>query len=130
MHLSLVCFCIAAGFSSIAAGFGPPQTCCMRLSDEKVQLKHVKSYRRQERGICPVTAVVFYLDNEQSLCSDPESKWAKRAMQKIDKETKTTDKPQGRRRKVIRIRKKKQKKGPKKGAKTDKKKTTEQPGGS
>ncbi|GAA6234892.1 eotaxin-like [Lates japonicus] len=88
--LGLACLlCFITWMSLVHATHGPMSSClCVRLSNTKVQVKRIVNYTIQSDGICPMKAVVFQTQSGKRLCSDPHSNWAKRAMKKVDEETK------------------------------------------
>uniref|UniRef100_A0AAR2J9L6 Chemokine interleukin-8-like domain-containing protein n=1 Tax=Pygocentrus nattereri TaxID=42514 RepID=A0AAR2J9L6_PYGNA len=71
-----------------------PSNCCLRVSRITVRLDNILDYRWQDKGLCPVTAVVFETRSGNKICSDPNRDWTKRAMSKVakDKERKEAEK--------------------------------------
>ncbi|XP_017575082.1 C-C motif chemokine 2-like [Pygocentrus nattereri] len=93
LHLA-VCFLCVAAFSSALAQSRRPSNCCLRVSRITVRLDNILDYRWQDKGLCPVTAVVFETRSGNKICSDPNRDWTKRAMSKVakDKERKEAEK--------------------------------------
>ncbi|GAA6213496.1 eotaxin-like isoform X2 [Lates japonicus] len=83
---SLLCF--ITWMSLVHATHGPVSSCCLRWSTTIVPLDRIMNYTIQSEGICPIKAVVFQTQSGKRVCSDPHSNWAKRAMEKVDEETK------------------------------------------
>uniref|UniRef100_A0A4W6EN98 C-C motif chemokine n=1 Tax=Lates calcarifer TaxID=8187 RepID=A0A4W6EN98_LATCA len=67
---------------------GPVSSCCLRWSTTMIQLDRIMNYTIQSEGICPIKAVVFQTQSGNRLCSDPNNRWAKRAMKKVNEKTK------------------------------------------
>ncbi|XP_060900405.1 regakine-1-like [Labrus mixtus] len=76
-------------WSSLAsATHGPLSHCCDRLFNTKIKLDKIMNYTIQSGGACPIEAVIFQTKSGRRLCSNPEDRWTKRAMLKVDRETK------------------------------------------
>ncbi|XP_041658754.1 eotaxin-like [Cheilinus undulatus] len=86
--VSVALFCLITWISLVNAVPGPVTNCCEVWSTTKIPVKRVMNYTIQSGGICPIRAVLFQTKKGTTLCSDPDSGWAKRAMQKVDRETK------------------------------------------
>ncbi|KAL7876475.1 hypothetical protein AOLI_G00114380 [Acnodon oligacanthus] len=93
LHLA-VCFLCVAAFSSAFAQSRRPSNCCLRVSRIIVRVDSILDYRWQDKGLCPVTAVVFETRSGNKICSDPNREWTKRAISKVtkDKERKEAEK--------------------------------------
>ncbi|KAL6489970.1 hypothetical protein MHYP_G00003150 [Metynnis hypsauchen] len=93
LHLA-VCFLCVAAFSSAFAQSRRPSNCCLSVSRITVRLDSILDYRWQDKGLCPVTAVVFETRRRNKICADPNRDWTKRAMRKVtkDKERKEAEK--------------------------------------
>ncbi|XP_036451890.1 eotaxin-like [Colossoma macropomum] len=85
LHLA-VCFLCVAAFSSAFAQSRRPSNCCLKVSQITVRLDNIRDYKWQNKGLCPVMAVVFDTRNGNKLCADPNRDWTKRAMRKVDKD--------------------------------------------
>nr|XP_020489750.1 regakine-1-like [Labrus bergylta] len=84
-----VAFLFFTTWSSLAsATHGPLTNCCDRHSNTKIKLDKIMNYIIQSGGACPIEAVIFRTKSGARLCSNPENSWAKRAMLKVDRETK------------------------------------------
>ncbi|GAA6213494.1 eotaxin-like [Lates japonicus] len=83
---SLLCF--ITWMSLVHATHGPVSSCCLRWSTTIVPLDRIMNYTIQSEGICPIKAVVFQTQSGKRLCSDPNNRWAKRAMEKVNEKTK------------------------------------------
>ncbi|XP_030630505.1 eotaxin-like [Chanos chanos] len=75
---------------------GPKQTagvivvpCCQKTSHTKVELEKLVSYKFQDRPLCALRAVKFTTIKGIVICSDPSTKWAKRAMKYLDEKRKS-----------------------------------------
>ncbi|XP_056247044.1 fractalkine-like isoform X1 [Seriola aureovittata] len=80
--------CFMTWMSSAHATHGPVTNClCPRISTTRPRIHLIKNYTIQPEGICH-TAVVFLMQTGKSICSDPEKDWVKKAMLKVDQETK------------------------------------------
>ncbi|KAF1384002.1 hypothetical protein PFLUV_G00137710 [Perca fluviatilis] len=88
--------CFTTCMSMAHATNGPVVSCCLRWSITRVRLELIVDYTNQSEGICPIRAVVFQTKSGKTICSDPNSGWAERAIQKVDKEKgKTTTQKTG-----------------------------------
>ncbi|TDH05581.1 hypothetical protein EPR50_G00123820 [Perca flavescens] len=92
--VALLCF--TSWMSMAHTTNGPVASCCPRWSKTRVRLELIVDYTNQSEGICPIRAVVFQTKSGKRICSDPDSVWAERAIQKVDKEKgKTTTQKTG-----------------------------------
>ncbi|XP_035491765.2 regakine-1 [Scophthalmus maximus] len=80
--------CFLTWMSSVHASQGPGSNCCLGWSTTRIPLTQIRNYTIQSEGVCPVTAVVFLTTRGKTICSDPNSKWAKRGVVKVDEEAK------------------------------------------
>lgn len=80
--------CFTTWMSSVHAINGPASNCCLRWSKRKPPLGNIMNYTVLSEGACPIAAIVFYTKADTTVCSNPNSDWAKRAMMKVDKDTK------------------------------------------
>ncbi|KAI4891431.1 hypothetical protein NFI96_018614 [Prochilodus magdalenae] len=76
----------------------PSVTCCLGVSEKKIPVTQLMYYTIQERPLCPVRAVRFRTQKDNTICSNPTSRWAIRAMDFLDKknspkQTKPTSHP-------------------------------------
>ncbi|XP_067220327.1 C-C motif chemokine 8-like [Chanodichthys erythropterus] len=69
---------------------------CLTTADTKVPVKNLRSYTRQRKPVFPVDAVRFLTVKGITICSDPSSPWAIKAMKYLDEKKK----PQSARRSV------------------------------
>ncbi|XP_051263765.1 LOW QUALITY PROTEIN: eotaxin-like [Dicentrarchus labrax] len=91
MRVSLVLsalLCFTTWMSMGHATHGPVADCCIGWSNTRVQLDRIANYTVQSEGICPNKAIIFHTKFGKTLCSDPSSPWAKRAIKKVDEEKK------------------------------------------
>ncbi|XP_070831049.1 eotaxin-like [Chaetodon trifascialis] len=92
MKLSLALaalLCFTTWMSMVHATHGPIGNClCPMLSKTRVKVERIVDYTNQSEGICPVAAIIFHTKTGKSLCSDPNSAWARRAKLKVDEERK------------------------------------------
>ncbi|XP_030015834.1 eotaxin-like [Sphaeramia orbicularis] len=79
--------CFTTWMSSVHTINGPAANCCTFWSTTRVHPKKIMNYTVQPESPCPITAIVFYTKTKR-ICSDPSTDWAKRAMMKVDKDTK------------------------------------------
>ncbi|XP_042354480.1 C-C motif chemokine 8-like isoform X3 [Plectropomus leopardus] len=81
-----VLLCFATWMSMVYATHGPVSNCCLQRSNtlSKVPFEQIVDYTNQSEGVCPIRAVVFQTRSGKRICSDPDSDWARKAMQKVD----------------------------------------------
>nr|ACQ58878.1 C-C motif chemokine 3 precursor [Anoplopoma fimbria] len=87
MRFSLVLaalLCFVTWMSAVHATHAPVASCCLGRSDTKVHPKNILDYYYQDEGACKITAIVFLTKGGSRICSDPNSKWAKRVILKVD----------------------------------------------
>ncbi|KAF4117727.1 hypothetical protein G5714_002280 [Onychostoma macrolepis] len=63
---------------------GRPVNCCLTVSNTRIAITNIVDYHIQDPGLCPVRAVVFHTIKEKSICSDPDNRWAKKAMAMVE----------------------------------------------
>ncbi|XP_039510735.1 salivary glue protein Sgs-3-like [Pimephales promelas] len=85
---SAVLFSIA-WMSVVGTGDGHPVACCYP-TDIKPPVENIVKYDMQDPALCGIRAVRFYTKKNKVVCSDPESKYAKKAMCIVDRRTTTT----------------------------------------
>nr|XP_055059135.1 C-C motif chemokine 2-like [Misgurnus anguillicaudatus]XP_055059136.1 C-C motif chemokine 2-like [Misgurnus anguillicaudatus] len=62
-------------------GDGPsPASCCLSVSNTKIPIVNLLDYYVQDTSLCPIRAIRFRTRKNKTICSDPEDKWAKKAM--------------------------------------------------
>ncbi|KAL3054974.1 hypothetical protein OYC64_017821 [Pagothenia borchgrevinki] len=71
--------------STVQATIGPESSCCPQWSSTRIKAEKIQDYTIQSEGICPITAIVFHTKSGKRICSDPNTKWAKSTMKKVDK---------------------------------------------
>ncbi|XP_044074271.1 eotaxin-like [Siniperca chuatsi] len=89
MRFSLVLaalLCFSTWMSMVHAIHGPLSSCCMQWSNTRVPVERIMDYTIQSEGVCPITAIIFQTKFGKRLCSDPNNKWAKKAILKVDVE--------------------------------------------
>ncbi|XP_052405701.1 eotaxin-like [Carassius gibelio] len=69
---------------------GRPVSCCFKVGLRKLPFDKVLNYRILTKPLCPITAVVIQTVSGKRLCFDPNSKWTKRVMWKVDEAKKRT----------------------------------------
>lgn len=80
--------CFTAWMNLVQAINGPINACtCVALSNTKVPHTKIKGYTIQKEAICRFSAVVFKTVNGRTICSDPNSDWAKHIIQKLEAKT-------------------------------------------
>ncbi|XP_031695062.1 C-C motif chemokine 3-like [Anarrhichthys ocellatus] len=76
--------CFTTWMSAVHATHAPVTGCCYGWSTTRVHPKHIRNYTIQTDGDCSVKAVVFHRMDGRTICSDPNSDWAKRVILKVD----------------------------------------------
>nr|XP_055059138.1 monocyte chemotactic protein 1B-like [Misgurnus anguillicaudatus] len=93
MKLHVLCFsavlllCLLVSKTS-QEGAPIPES-CLRTTDTKVRVQLLASYFIQRKPLYSVEAVRFLTVKGITICSDPNSPWAKKAMAHLDKKTHT-----------------------------------------
>uniref|UniRef100_A0A8D2ZRB4 C-C motif chemokine n=1 Tax=Scophthalmus maximus TaxID=52904 RepID=A0A8D2ZRB4_SCOMX len=72
--------CFLTWMNSVHTSQGPGYSCCLRWATTRIPLTQIRNYTIQSEVMCPITAVVFLTTRGKRICSDPNSKWAKRAI--------------------------------------------------
>lgn len=80
--------CFTTWMTSVDTTHGPAVNCCVERSKTRVPVERIMNYTIQPETICPIKAIVFLTSHGKSICSDPESKWAVKAKNKVDEERK------------------------------------------
>ncbi|XP_075340367.1 uncharacterized protein LOC142399525 [Odontesthes bonariensis] len=81
--------CFTTWMNLVHAVTGPVQNCpCLRWSPTQIHVDKILNYTIQREGICSITAIMFQTVRGKTICSDPETKWTKKAMQKVDSKAK------------------------------------------
>nr|AXF84173.1 chemokine ligand 32a [Ctenopharyngodon idella] len=63
---------------------GHPGSGCLTTTDTKVHMKYLRSYKLQHKPLFPVDAVRFLTIKGNTICSDPSSPWAIKAMKYLN----------------------------------------------
>ncbi|XP_051737332.1 uncharacterized protein LOC127505660 isoform X4 [Ctenopharyngodon idella] len=71
-------------FSTTLQDNGHPGSGCLTTTDTKVLMKYLRSYKLQHKPLFPVDAVRFLTIKGNTICSDPSSPWAIKAMKYLD----------------------------------------------
>ncbi|KAK9979058.1 hypothetical protein ABG768_012504 [Culter alburnus] len=61
---------------------------CLSTTDTKVPVRNLHSYTLQRKPVFPVDAVMFLTVKGKTICSDPSSLWAIKAMKYLDEKKK------------------------------------------
>ncbi|XP_062409625.1 C-C motif chemokine 8 [Sardina pilchardus] len=90
--LSLLLPCLAVLLSYVAMGeaSGPIISCCLKTSSTRVRLQLLQSYRLQNSAMCQgLSAVSFITMKGVTICSDPSTPWARKAISFLQKKHKS-----------------------------------------
>uniref|UniRef100_A0A3B5LSE5 Chemokine interleukin-8-like domain-containing protein n=1 Tax=Xiphophorus couchianus TaxID=32473 RepID=A0A3B5LSE5_9TELE len=60
---------------------------CTTVSNMRVHLSKIKEYTIQEDGNCLFSAIVFRTVGGRIICADPNSKWAKYIIRRLEAKT-------------------------------------------
>ncbi|XP_077077916.1 uncharacterized protein LOC143731141 [Siphateles boraxobius] len=66
---------------------GRPINCCLTVTNTRIPVENIVKYGMQDPPLCHIRAVRFYTKRSIVICSDPDSKYAKRAMAIVDGRT-------------------------------------------
>ncbi|CAG5896850.1 unnamed protein product [Menidia menidia] len=81
--------CIITWINVVHTVNGPVQNClCQKWSKTRVRPENVQSYTIQKEGACPIKAIMFKTVKGKIICSNPDSKSAKKIKRKVDLKTK------------------------------------------
>ncbi|CAJ1072004.1 regakine-1-like [Xyrichtys novacula] len=86
--VSVTLLCFTSWMSLTNATIGPVTVCCEQWSTTRIPVERVKNYTIQSGGGCTIKAIMFLTKKGKTLCSDPDDGWTKKAMRKVDEETK------------------------------------------
>ncbi|XP_062848896.1 monocyte chemotactic protein 1B [Trichomycterus rosablanca] len=86
MKMSLVLHCLVAVLllPTRRGTEAVPVDCCLRTSSYRIKLHELQSYTLQDTPLCPLRAVRF-VTKGPTICSDPLSPWARKAVAFLDK---------------------------------------------
>ncbi|XP_055059136.2 uncharacterized protein [Misgurnus anguillicaudatus] len=59
-------------------------TCCLMVSNTKTPIVNLLDYYVQDSSLCSIRAIRFRTRKNKTICSDPEDKWAKKAMKELN----------------------------------------------
>ncbi|XP_048868518.1 C-C motif chemokine 5-like [Brienomyrus brachyistius] len=77
---------LASAACPACASPGPTVSCCLSVSNTPIHRHRIAGYTVQEAGLCPVRAVVFQTRHGKIVCADPDRKWVRRAIRRMDEE--------------------------------------------
>ncbi|XP_052320164.1 C-C motif chemokine 2-like isoform X1 [Oncorhynchus keta] len=129
-HRTIAClalFTVVLSITTTDTGFGPVNTCCLKLTQKRISPKKVVDYTVQTTALCPIDVIVLHTIERKTICGDPRSDWVRKAMGKVDetKAIKREEEEEGQEGKRVTMAPavpRKQGKGQKKGAKKGKRK--------
>ncbi|XP_028615221.1 C-C motif chemokine 8-like [Grammomys surdaster] len=64
-----------------------PVTCCYSVTNRKIPLRMLQSYKRISNIHCPQEAVIFQTKRGFSVCADPTEKWVNTYMKILDQKS-------------------------------------------
>ncbi|KAK7163461.1 hypothetical protein R3I93_007500 [Phoxinus phoxinus] len=73
--------------SVVVTDDGPGRNCCLEVTKTRVQVENIVKYEMQDPAICKIRVVRFYTKMRKVICSDPDSKYAKRIMDILEGRT-------------------------------------------
>uniref|UniRef100_A0A8C1T0V2 Chemokine interleukin-8-like domain-containing protein n=1 Tax=Cyprinus carpio TaxID=7962 RepID=A0A8C1T0V2_CYPCA len=63
---------------------GPAPNCCLRVSKTKIPVEAIMNYSMQAALPCPIRAIRFHTKKGKTICSDPNDRWAKKAITHVN----------------------------------------------
>ncbi|XP_048020979.1 uncharacterized protein LOC125251966 [Megalobrama amblycephala] len=68
--------------------------CCLTVTNTRVPVENIEDYHIQEQtGVCTLRAVRFLTKKGKYICLDPDDRWAKRAMEIVNRRRTPTEEP-------------------------------------
>ncbi|XP_077470834.1 eotaxin-like [Stigmatopora argus] len=86
MRLYFILLFITLWTTSVLTIHGPASDCCTILSKKNIPIAKIKSYAIQSVGACSFKAVMFRTERDKTICADPNDRWTRRAMRKVDRQ--------------------------------------------
>ncbi|XP_030608766.1 lymphotactin-like [Archocentrus centrarchus] len=83
-----ILLCFTTWMSLVYGTHGLVKSCCVQWSKTRIPLERVINYTIQSEDTCRIRAVLIQTRLGKTLCSNPGAEWTKRAIQKVDNETK------------------------------------------
>ncbi|XP_041955701.1 C-C motif chemokine 8 [Alosa sapidissima] len=81
---------VLLSYAAMGEASGPVISCCLKTSNTQVRLQLLQSYQFQNGAMCHgLNAVSFITMKGVTICSDPSTPWARKAMSYLQKKHKS-----------------------------------------